>query len=212
MRSKKKRLRGSRLYLILDKKTLGATALTTAASKLKNSGIDIIQLRDKSAKKIEVLKESMLLKRILDKTGVLFIINDHPEVAAICGADGVHLGQCDLPVKSARRILGKDKIVGVSCHSLKDALRAQKDGADYIGIGPVFSTPTKPEYRPIGLKELEKLRGKIHIPYFAIGNINKSNLSEIKALGVRRFALCRAILKVPNPARAAKELNVLIDK
>ncbi|MCX5710689.1 MAG: thiamine phosphate synthase [Candidatus Omnitrophica bacterium] len=212
MKSKKRLLRESRLYLILDKKTLGRRSLPAVTGKLKNSGFGVLQLRDKASSKIKVLKEAFLLSRLLAKSKTLFIINDHPDIAAICGADGVHLGQSDYSIRMARRMLGNNMIIGVSCHSFKQALQAQKNGADYIGIGPVFSTPTKPEYKPIGLKELGKLRGRIRIPYFAIGNINKSNLESLLAIGAKRAAFCRAILKSKNPARETKELKELINK
>lgn len=212
MKSKKRLLRESRLYLILDKKALGRRPLPAVLNNLKNSGIDVIQLRDKASRKIEVLKAAFSLKGLLARSKTLFIINDHPDIAAISGADGVHLGQCDIPIRTARRMLGKNKIIGISCHSLKQALAAQRSGADYIGIGPVFSTPTKPEYKPIGLKELAKLRGRIRIPYFAIGDINRSNLESLRLAGAKRAAFCRAILKAKYPGRETKELRKLIYK
>jgi len=212
MKSKKRLLRESRLYLILDKKALGRKPLPAVLNNLKNSGIDVIQLRDKASRKIEVLKAAFSLKKLLSGAKTLFIINDHADIAAICAADGVHLGQCDIPIRTARRMLGKNKIIGISCHSLKQALAAQRNGADYIGIGPIFSTPTKPEYKPIGLKELAKLRGRIRIPYFAIGDINKSNLKSLLAAGADRAAFCRAILKAKNPEYETKGLRKLIYK
>jgi thiamine-phosphate pyrophosphorylase len=120
-------------------------------------------------------------------------VNDYPDLAVFSGADGAHLGQEDMPLKKARSILGKDKIIGVSCHNLAQALKAQKQGADYIGIGPIYASATKPEYRPIGLKVLKQLKGKIKIPYFAIGNINKNNIAKIVSSGCRRVALSRAL-------------------
>ena len=103
-------------------------------------------------------------------------------------------------------MLGKDKLIGISCHNLQQALKAQKDGADYIGIGPIYPTATKPEYRAIGLRVLQQLKGKIKIPYFAIGNVHKGNIKEISAAGAKRIAVCRAILKADDPSRAAREL------
>ena len=103
-------------------------------------------------------------------------------------------------------VLGKDKIIGISCHNLRQALKAQKEGADYIGIGPVYPTVTKPEYRAIGLNVLRKLKGKIKIPYFAIGGIHEGKIKEITAAGARRIAVCGAILKADDPNRAAGQL------
>ncbi len=138
----------------------------------------------------------------------LFIVNDYLDIAVLSKADGLHLGQADLPLRQARSILGKDKIIGISCHNLRQALKAQKEGADYIGIGPVYATVTKPEYSPIGINILKQLKGKIKIPYFAIGNINKSNIRKIVSAGARRVAVCRAILGSKNIGGAAKELLV----
>jgi thiamine-phosphate pyrophosphorylase len=212
MISKKKLLRKSRLYLILDKKTVGRTPLTAVAHKLRNAGADLVQLRDKNSDKLETLKDAFRLKRLLEGSRTLFIINDYPDIAAISGADGVHLGQCDGPLKAARRLLGKDKIIGVSCHSLKQGLAAQKNGADYIGIGPVFKTPTKPGHKAIGLRELAKFKNNIRIPYFAIGDISKGNLNLILSVGVKRAAVCRAVLKAKNPVGEIKALKKLLNR
>ena len=171
MISKRRLLRKSRLYLILDKKTVGRTPLTAVANKLKYSGVDLIQLRDKISDKLEILKDALLLTKTLKNSKSLFIINDHVDIAAISCADGVHLGQRDGNVKEARSLLGKNKIIGVSCSNLKQALMAQRNGADYIGIGPIYRSPTKHGCEGIGLKELCKFKNLIHIPYFAIGNI-----------------------------------------
>lgn len=203
MESRKKLLKRSRLYLILDKKTIGRKSPAAVAGKIKDTGINIIQLRDKSGDKAAILKEALLLQRVLLKTATLFIVNDYLDIAKIADSDGVHLGQCDSSIEIARRILGKDKIIGISCHNLKQALNAQKRGADYIGIGPVFKTPTKPQYKATGLKLIKKVKNKIKIPFFAIGDINKDNLSKVLSSGAKRVAICRAILKAKNPLLTA---------
>jgi len=173
---------------------------------LSFDGVGIIQLRDKVSDKSHVLSLASKLARCLSKTKTLFIINDYVDIAFLSGADGVHLGQQDLPLKQARKVLGRDKIIGISCHNLCQALKAQKEGADYIGIGPIYPTATKPEYRAIGLRVLRQLKHQIKIPYFAIGNIHEGNIKEITAAGARRIAVCRAILKADNPNRAASQL------
>ena len=159
----------------------------------------MLQLRDKISTKPDILKSALKFAGRLARSNTLFILNDHPDLALLSGADGVHLGQEDMPLEKARLILGKDKIIGVSCHNLRQALKAQKQGADYIGIGPIYASATKPDYKPIGLKVLKQLKGKIKIPYFAIGSINKSNIGKIVSSGARRVAVCRA-------AAEAKEL------
>ncbi len=209
MKLRKHLLKRSRLYLILDKPTLSKRSLENIYSALRGK-IGLIQLRDKQGAKSDVLDLASKLSKRLKKSKTLFIVNDYVDVAIACGADGLHLGQDDLSVKEARRILGKDKIIGVSCHNLAQALKAQSQGADYIGIGPIYSTPTKPEYKPIGLKILRQLKGKIKIPYFAIGNIHSGNITEVVASGAGRIAVCRPILKAADPKAAAKRLYEIL--
>lgn len=192
MKSKKKLLKKSRLYLIIDKKTCGQKSLLEAADKIKSLGADIIQLRDKISDKAAILKAAYSLRRLLAKSKTLFIINDYLDIARITDADGIHLGQEDCSIKIARKILGKDKIIGLSCHSLKQAIEAQKQGADYIGIGPIFKTPTKPATSPIGLKIIREIGRRLKIPFFAIGGIDKNNIKKVVAFGAKRVAVTRA--------------------
>ena len=204
MKSKKKLLKKSRLYLILDKKTCRNKPLTLIAARFKDSKVDIIQLRDKRSNRGSVLKAAMKLNKIFKATKKIFIINDYPDIAKIADCDGVHLGQGDWPVKKARKLLGRNKIIGVSCHNLKQAKKAQSEGADYIGIGPVFATKTKPDYLPIGLSVVNALKGRINIPYFAIGDIKKDNINSIVKQGAKRAAVCRAILEAKDYKKAAR--------
>jgi thiamine-phosphate pyrophosphorylase len=207
MKSRKSLLKKSRLYLILNRPGFSGNSLKKVSNLVSGREIDLIQLRDKFSAKADILKFAVKLVKQLDLTKTLFIINDYADVAHAAGADGVHLGQDDLSLKRARKILGQDKIVGISCHSLAQALKAQKQGADYIGIGPVYATPTKPEYPSIGLKTVAELKAKIKIPYFAIGDVNEGNLEEIAAAGAKRIAVCRAILKSDDPKQAVKRLH-----
>jgi thiamine-phosphate pyrophosphorylase len=203
MNLSKRLLKKSLLYLILDRRYL---------SLKKNKGLfcaqelGIIQLRNKTGSRAQVLRSALFLRKIINSAKTLLIINDYVDVALAASADGVHLGQGDLSVKEARAILGPGKIIGVSCHNLAQALKAQKDGADYIGIGPIYPTPTKPGACAIGLKAAAGLKHKIKIPYFAIGNIRQGNLGGIIGAGIKRVAVCRAILKADNPLQAAKGL------
>jgi thiamine-phosphate pyrophosphorylase len=161
---------------------------------IKYCGADIIQYRDKESKKEDILKNAFLLQKSLLNTKCVFIINDYLDVAKIVNSDGIHLGQDDVSIEIARKVLGRDKIIGISCHNLKQAFAAQKRGADYIAIGPVFATSLKPEYKPIGLNLIKELKAKIKIPFFAVGGINQSNINEVRAFGAERVAVCRAIL------------------
>ena len=210
MKSKKKQLARSRLYLVLDKGLLGANSLHELAGKIKKSEANIIQLRDKQSKKADVIKAAFLLRRAFSGDGKLFIVNDYVDVAKITDSDGVHLGQADISVECARKILGENKIIGVSCHNLKQALRAQDKGADYLGIGPIFPTATKNE-KAIGLGVLKKIRKGVKIPFFVIGGINKQNLKLATEEGNRRAAICRAILCSPDITVAIKEFSALLN-
>ena len=174
------------------------------AARFKDSKVDIIQLRDKRSNRGSVLKAAMKLNKIFKATKKIFIINDYPDIAKIADCDGVHLGQGDWPVKKARKLLGRNKIIGVSCHNLKQAKKAQSEGADYIGIGPVFATKTKPDYLPIGLSVVNALKGRINIPYFAIGDIKKDNINSIVKQRAKRAAVCRAILEAKDYKKAAR--------
>ncbi|MFH0855181.1 MAG: thiamine phosphate synthase [Candidatus Omnitrophota bacterium] len=195
MRSRKRLLKKSRLYLIFDKSAFSRDALNIV-KKLAESGVDMVQLRDKNSSAQAVLESAVTLNKGLRNTNTLFIVNDNPDIARLSGSDGLHIGQNDIPVQDARRMLGRDKLIGVSCYSLGQALKAQKEGADYIGIGPVFKTQTKRDSRrPIGVKGLKGLSRRIKIPVFAIGNINRANLAKVTSSGINRIALCRAILK-----------------
>jgi len=205
MKSRKTLLRKSRLYLILDGQALNKRFFKKIYPALSDGKINIVQLRDKESTKEQVLEFALNALKYL-KADTLFIINDYIDLALADFFDGVHLGQEDMPLKQAREILGKNKIIGISCHSLAQALKAQRAGADYIGIGPVFATATKPDYKPIGLKTLRSLAGKIKIPYFAIGDIQKGNLKDISACGAKRIAVCRAILRSSDPKLAARQL------
>lgn len=198
MKSKKALLKKSLLYLIADRPDIPG---------LPFAGVDIVQLRDKISAKGKLLDSALSLSRLFKKSGTLFIVNDHLDVALISGADGVHLGQEDIPLRQARKLSGRGFIIGISCHNVDQALKAQEEGADYIGIGPVYGSATKPGCRAIGLNALRRLKNRINIPYFAIGGINTGNIEEILDTGCRRVAVCKAILGDIHPAQAAKHLS-----
>lgn len=196
MKSKKKLLKRSRLYVIIDKGTLKKRkSVFGAVSKIKNLGVDIIQLRDKESNKETVLRDAYALRRLLLNTKTIFIINDYIDIAKIVDCDGIHLGQDDTPVEIARQILGDDKIIGVSCHNIREAFKAQTKGADYISIGPVFKTALKPKLKTVGLNKVREIIKKIKIPVFAIGGINEDNISEVLSTGAKRVAVCRAVCR-----------------
>lgn len=210
MKLKKNLLRSSYLYVIADKNICWEKSLSEITCQAIKGNADIIQLRDKASPKGEVLKMSRILRKLLLKKNKLFIINDYVDIAKILDADGVHLGQNDIPIEIAREILGKDKIIGISCHSLKEAVEAEAAQADYIGIGPVFKTSTKPQIKPIGLGILMAVRNRIKIPAFAIGGINLHNINQVLSAGARRVSICSAICAKKNVFAAAKNFSEIL--
>lgn len=210
MRPKKKLLKGSSLYVILDKQACTGKPLLEIAAQASASGAGIIQLRDKHSPKESVLKTAFSIRKILANKKTIFIVNDYPDIAKIADSDGVHLGQGDFSVSIARRILGQDKIIGVSCRNAAQARLAQKQGADYIGVGPIFATPTKPQARPVGLNLIAQIKDSISIPFFVLGGISKDNLKDILAAGAKRVAVCRAVCATGNiPASVRNLLRLL---
>jgi len=197
MKLKDQQLRNSKLYLILDAQVSGYDQLFEVARKAMRFGVDVMQLRDKQGKACDMLE---FAKRILAVTQhkIPFIVNDRVDVALMAGADGVHLGQDDLPIAQARNVLGEDAIIGRSCQTLEHALIAQDEKADYIGFGSVFKTLTKPEREPMDLTLLAKIFQEINIPVFAIGGINANNVAALRSIGADRIAVCRDICQSNN--------------
>ncbi len=177
--------------------------------KAVTAGVDIVQLRDKHGSCRDILQFSIrCMKAIAGR--VPFIVNDRVDIAYAAGADGVHLGQDDLPIDKAREILGEDAIIGISCQSIEHACHAEESGADYIGFGSVFKTLTKPDRKPMDLNLLAEVCKQIRIPVFAIGGIGISNLSIILDVGVSRIAVCRAILEADDVTGVVKDMKTML--
>ena len=174
-----------------------------------DGGVDLIQVRAKAHPAAQIAKLAADLHRITFAVSVPLIINDHPEIARIVPAEGVHVGQDDPPIAEVREIAGPNCVVGKSTHSVDQAIRAFYEGADYIGFGPIFATPTKPDYRPVGLEEIRKVHEAVHIPIFCIGGIKLDNLPEVIEAGARRVVIVSGLLQAKDIAtygRAAKAL------
>lgn len=201
------------LYLVTnsDKFASEDEFLDAVASALQG-GVDVLQLREKNMSAKKVLELGKKVKLLCSEYGAIFIVNDRIDIAAILDADGVHLGQDDLDVNLARAILGKEKIVGISTHAPEQALKAVADGADYIGVGPVFATPTKEGRIPVGLDYVKWASENIDIPAFAIGGIDEENVEEVLESGSKRFAVVRAIINAKNPQKAAENFCKLLNK
>jgi len=192
--------------VIIDRGTAKKKDMRKIAEDALKGGADIIQLRDKSSSDKSLLRYAKAIKDITQRYKRAFIINDRADIARAVKADGVHLGQGDMPIEEARKIIG-GKIIGVSTHSLPEAKAAQKKGADYIGIGPIFRTATKKKSRPIGASVLSRMRRTVDIPFFAIGGISLANIEDVKKKGVDRIAVVSAATKAKNVRSAVKQLK-----
>lgn len=198
------------LYVILDRQACLESDLVKAAEQLIAGGADIIQLRDKTSDDKTFFSLGQKIQKVTQKYGIPLIINDRLDLTLAINADGVHLGQDDLPIAVARELLGKNKIIGCSTHSLEQALRAQEEGADYIGVGPIFSTPTKPNYKAVGLDLIRQINGKVKIPFVAIGGIDNTNISEILSSGAKIIAVVRSAVAQKDITAAVKNLKNII--
>lgn len=193
MTSKKKALSGSRLYLILDKTACGRRDTKTVLSQAAAGGVDMVQFRDKSSSTKAMIREGRVLLDLARKNGIPFIVNDRLDVCIALDADGIHLGQDDMPPADARKILGPHKTIGLSCHSAEDVKRANDEDVDYIGFGPVFATPTKPAVAPVGPASLKNAWQVSKHPVFAIGGISSETFSLLPESSDLRIAVCREI-------------------
>jgi thiamine-phosphate pyrophosphorylase len=175
------------------------------------AGVDIVQLRMKDAEAAEIIEVADQFQGVCEAAGVPFVLNDRPDVALALAADGVHLGQDDLPPIVAREILGPDVIIGRSTHSVQDISRALEEResglADYIAVGPVHQTPTKAGRPAVGTELLEHASKSVQFPWFAIGGINIANLSNVVRAGAERIVVVRAIVESDDPVRSASELK-----
>ena len=175
-------------------------------------GATVVQYREKEGTTRRLLEESLALRRLTREAGVPFIVNDRVDVALAVEADGVHVGQDDMPAAVTRRLMGRDKIVGVSATNLQEALQAEKDGADYLGAGPVFATPTKPDAAPaMGLEGLAEICRRVSIPVVAIGGINEQNAATVIEAGADGVAVISAVVAAPAVAAAARRLREVIE-
>ena len=200
------------LYAITDRTWLGNNSLYKQVEDAIKGGATFIQLREKNLSYEKFLEEAKKIKEITDKYGVPFVINDNVEIAKEIDADGVHVGQSDTEAKRAREILGKDKIIGISAGNLKEAIYAEKNGADYIGIGAMFHTDTKSDATSVTFEEAKEITGKVNIPVVAIGGINSENILSLKGTGVDGVAVISAIFSHENIYDATHKLRKLAEE
>lgn len=198
------------LYVIVDRAAIGMRPVEEVAAAAIRGGADVIQFRDKQASDEAVEKTARLLLPITRAAKVPLIVNDRVEVACRVGAEGVHVGQGDYPVAEIRRLAKEGIIIGKSTHSLAQAIAAEKEGADYIGFGPLFQTPTKPDYGAIGPGLIEPASRQVGIPIVCIGGIDEGTLGEVLKYGARCVAVVRAVCAAQDPENAARMLKVRI--
>ncbi|BDU51556.1 thiamine phosphate synthase [Haliovirga abyssi] len=196
--------------ITMEESSNGKNNIEIVKEMIEN-GIKIIQYREKRKSFRDMYKEGLELRQLTKENGVTLIINDYIELAMMLDADGVHIGQDDWPIEEVRKLIGSDKIIGVSTHSKEDAIEAVKNGADYLGVGPIFKTNTK-DYKTVGFEYLEFVSENIKIPFVAIGGIKENNLEEIVKRGATRIALVTEITGAENMNEKIGKLNEIIKK
>lgn len=202
-----------RLYAVTDRAWAADTAALMAQIEAAiTGGATIVQLREKQLEDDAFFREAELFAALCRRRGVVSIINDRADIAAAVDADGVHVGQEDLEAGSARRLLGPGKLIGVSAHSVEEALRAQAAGADYLGVGAAFVTGTKTDARPISRAVIRAITAAVDIPVVAIGGITQDNILELSDCGLSGVAVVNALFAQADVEAAARELRRLADR
>ncbi|VTR94642.1 thiamine-phosphate pyrophosphorylase : Thiamine-phosphate synthase OS=Blastopirellula marina DSM 3645 GN=thiE PE=3 SV=1: Clp_N: TMP-TENI [Gemmata massiliana] len=205
----RERLAAANLYVLLTRSQC-VSALDWTIREAARGGANVFQLREKTLSDRELIECARNVRQWTRETGTLFIINDRPDIAKLCEADGVHLGQDDLCVKDARRIVGPDALIGVSTHSIEQLRQAVLDGADYIGIGPTFPSRTKTFDHFPGLEFVRAASAESSLPAFALGGISSTNIAEVVAVGAKRIAVSSAISTADEPEQAARLLKAAL--
>ena len=198
------------LYGIVDTGYVPSERLAAMTRSLLQGGADIIQLRAKKSPPEEILSLGRELAPICRSAGVPFVLNDHPELVADCVADGAHIGQEDMSVAEARRLAGPRALIGKSTHSLEQALETAAERPDYLGFGPLFATPTKPNYTPVGTNLIREVHTRIGLPIFCIGGIKHSNLSDVLEAGAMRVVIVSDLLTAEDPIAQTARCRALI--
>ena len=204
-----KNLMECRLYGIIDLGYVEEPDLARVAEQMIEGGVDLTQLRGKGKSLDELVGHAAKLHELTARFSTPLIVNDHAEIASRIPVEGVHVGQDDDSIEVARRKAGRSVLIGKSTHSLEQALAVQREGADYIGFGPIFATPTKPDYAPIGLADIRRVHAEVSLPIFCIGGINIDNLQSVLDAGAKRVVMVSALLKahsVVDYARCATDM------
>ena len=199
------------LYLVTDRELMVADSIEESVERAVLGGCTVVQLREKIVDSCEFYEMAVRIRDITTKLGVPLIINDRVDIALAVNADGVHVGQGDLPYNVVRRLVGTDKIIGVSASNLNEAIIAVESGADYLGVGAMFATDTKTDANLTSMDELRKIREKVNIPIVVIGGINKKTIPLFKDTGIEGIAVVSAIVSQKDETAAARELLSMCD-
>lgn len=197
------------LYLVTDCQLMSCDSLTEAVEQAILGGCTMIQLREKELSSLEFYNQAVAVKQVTDKYHIPLIINDRIDIAMAVQATGVHIGQHDLPAAAVRKVIGENMLLGVSASSIAEAIQAQQDGADYLGVGAMFPTGTKTDADSVSMEELQKIRAAVSLPIVVIGGINKGNAGRFKPMGIDGLAVVSAIIAQSDIKAAAAELKDL---
>lgn len=197
------------LYLVTDRQLMSCDSLTEAVEQAILGGCTMIQLREKELPSLEFYNQAVAVKQVTDKYHIPLIINDRIDIAMAVQATGVHIGQHDLPAAAVRKVIGENMLLGVSASSIAEAIQAQQDGADYLGVGAMFPTGTKTDADSVSMEELQKIRTAVSLPIVVIGGINKGNAGRFKPMGIDGLAVVSAIIAQSDIKAAAAELKDL---
>lgn len=195
------------LYLCTDSGLMSSATVEESVERAVQGGCSVVQLREKEASSLELFRLAERVKRVTDKYGVPLIINDRLDICQAVDAAGVHLGQSDLPCAEAHRILGAEKIIGVSAATPEEAAKAQADGADYLGVGAVFPTTTKTNTRKVTPEIIRGIRQAVTIPFVVIGGVNAENITRLYGLGIDGAAVISAVIAQPDITAAARKMR-----
>ncbi len=199
------------LYLVTDRGLAGGRSNFEVVKAAVEGGATVVQLREKDCSTREFVQQALAIKDFLRNRRIPLIINDRLDVAQAVRADGVHLGQTDMPLEMAKEILGDSMIIGISAESLEDAIAAERGGADYLGVSPIYATPTKTDTAPpLGLAGLREIRKAVRLPLVGIGGLNRQNCAEVIRSGADGVALVSAIVAADDPEAAARVLKKII--
>ena len=201
------------LYLVTDRELARGRSTVEVVKAAVSGGVTCIQLREKDCSTLEFIEQARAIKNFLEEREVPLIINDRLDVALAVGADGVHLGQSDMPLEVAQKIAGPSMLIGISAESVQDAVEAENGGADYLGVSPIYATPTKTDTAPpLGIQGLREIKNRVKIPLVGIGGLNNSNAAEVIRNGADGVAVVSAIVAAEDPETAAMNLKQIINE